>query len=60
MNGGMGTRHEQKPTADVYCLVHNHALNQFYLGRQGATDFHPKPQKERTGLVSLYNYSEPG
>ena len=50
----------KKPTADVYCYVHNHALNQFYLGRQGATDFHPKPQKERTGLVSLYNFSEPG
>ena len=49
MNGGIGQDTSKKPTADVYCYVHNHALNQFYLGRQGATDFHPKPRKEEPG-----------
>ena len=50
----MGTRHEQKAYSRVLVNhVHNHVLKQFYLGRQGATDFHPKPRK-RIGLTSLY------
>ena len=57
---GDGDKTRVNTTADAYYHVHSHALNQFYLGRQGATDFHPTPQKERTGLVSLYNYSEQG
>ena len=53
MNGDRGQDTSKAYSRCLFNHVHNHALIQFYLGRQGATDFHPKSQK-RIGLTSLY------
>ena len=57
-NGEKDTSKNLQPMSIYYV----HALSQFVTYGQGATDFHAKTpeKKDRTGLVSLYDCSEPG